>query len=68
MTNKYFKPMSLTWWASVVPLILGVIVASLPLHGFSDLVLTINNLTGNASAGVLINAGLAGIGIRGALN
>jgi hypothetical protein len=64
---KYFKPKSLTWWASACPLVSGLIVASEPLHGLSAIVQTIDNATGGVSPMVLINAGLAGIGLRGAI-
>lgn len=64
---KYFKPTSLTWLASVTPLIAGLVVASEPLHGLADVVATVNNMTGHLSPAVLINAGLAGIGLRGAV-
>lgn len=65
--TKYFKPSSLTWWASLVPLVAGVVVGSEPVHGLGSVVATINNMTGDMSAAVLINLGLAGIGLRGAL-
>lgn len=45
----------------------GVIVATEPLHGFATLALSINEITGHTSPAVLINAGLAGIGVRAAL-
>jgi len=64
---KYFRPNSLTWWASVFPLLAGVVVATEPLHGASALVQTINGLTGGVEAAVLINIGLLGIGVRGAM-
>lgn len=64
---KYVKPDSLTWWASLAPLLAGAIVATEPLHGQSAIVTTINNFTGNMSAAVMINAGLIGIGVRGAI-
>lgn len=64
---KYFKPKSVTWWASVAPLVAGMIVATEPLHGLTAAVDVINAITGNASPAILINAGLAGIGLRGAL-
>lgn len=64
--NKYFKPGSLTWWASVSPLLMGLFIASEPLHGMASAVLSIKNATG-MTAPVLINAGLVGIGIRGAI-
>jgi len=64
---KYFKPKSLTWWASFAPLISGALVASLPLHGLVEIVQTINSITGDLSPAMMINIGLAGIGIRGAI-
>jgi len=64
---KYFKPKSLTWWASFAPLISGALVASLPLHGFVEIVQTINSITGDLNPAMMINIGLAGIGIRGAI-
>ena len=65
--SKYFKPTSLTWWASFVPLLAGVIVATGPIHGLSAIVDTINNFTGHVMPAFLINAGLVGIGLRGAV-
>jgi len=65
---KYIKTKSLTWWSSFVPLILGALVATLPIHGWQPVIDTINALTGGLSASVLINAGLFGIGLRGAIN
>lgn len=64
---KYFKPKSLTFWASFAPLLTGALVASLPLHGLVSIVQTINSITGDIPPAVLINIGLAGIGIRGAI-
>ena len=66
--RKYIKPKSLTWWASVVPLVAGTIVATGPLHGVEEIVQTIDNFTGNMQPALLINMGLAGIGLRGALS
>jgi len=64
---KYIKPTSLTWWASFIPMIAGVFVATLPLHGNASLVAMIDQLTGGVEPTVLINAGLAGIGLRAAV-
>ncbi len=64
--KKYFKPTSLTWWASVAPLLAGVFIATEPMHGMTGAVHSLSNATG-LTAPVLINMGLAGIGIRGAL-
>ena len=64
---KYLKVKSLTWWVSVAPIIAGLIIASEPLHGASSIVQTINSATGDISPAVLINSGLIGIGLRGAI-
>lgn len=66
MLRKYVKPKSLAWWASVCPLCAGVIVATEPLHGGTMYVETVRGLFGNVHPAILINAGLAGIGLRGA--
>jgi len=67
MWQKYVKLHSLTWWASVTPLLCGLVMAFEPLHGMTDLVQSLRNATG-LSAPVLVNMGLAGIGLRGAIN
>jgi hypothetical protein len=66
-TMKYFKPKSVTWWGGVVPLVGGLILATEPLHGWLQLVATIDNMTGGLPAAILINAGMVAIGFRGAL-
>ncbi|WP_372675357.1 hypothetical protein [Aquicoccus sp.] len=67
LEGKYFKPKSLTWWASVTPLAGGLFMAFDPVHGLVEMSQVVRNISGGASAAVLINIGLAGIGIRGAL-
>ena len=67
MFEKYIKPKSLTWWSSFVPLAIGVFVAFAPIHGQTELVAVANSLTGGASPGLLVAAGLGGIGLRGAV-
>lgn len=64
---KYFKPKSVTWWAAFVPLLAGLVVASEPVHGLGAIVQTIDSVTGHVSPAILINAGLVGIGFRGAI-
>jgi|TARA_R110000782_G_scaffold132930_1_gene225110 hypothetical protein len=64
---KYLKFKSLTWWASFMPLIGGVLVASEALHGWSDITATIDAVTGGVSPSLMINAGLLGIGFRAAI-
>jgi len=67
LIQKYFKPKSLTWWASVILLAAGVVLAlsaNIPtLAPVADLILAFYP---GASAGMLINLGLMGIGLRGA--
>lgn len=65
--QKYIKPRSVTWWASVTPLALGLFLAFEPMHGLVQWVEVINRATGGISAAMLINAGLVGIGLRGAI-
>lgn len=66
MEMKYFKPQSLSWWASVVPLVVGLIIATVDLHGMVPLVTSLQLIVGDATPAILINAGLLGIGLRGA--
>lgn len=67
LTEKYYKPKSLTWLASFAMVAAGVLIASEPLHGLTDLVQTLNGMTGGTPPAMLINAGLVGIGLRGAV-
>lgn len=67
MNSKYIRPRSLTWWASIAPLSAGVFKASAPAHGMDMPVEVIDQMTGNMTPAMLINLGLAGIGLRGAL-
>lgn len=64
---KYWKPTSVTWWASVTPLCAGLFLATEPLHGLAAAAQSIEAMVGGTSPALLINAGLAGIGIRGAM-
>lgn len=64
--EKYFKPGSLTWWSSVAPILVGLFMAFEPVHGLTAWTQSLGEIFGNASPAVLINAGLAGIGLRGA--
>ncbi|MCP3947350.1 hypothetical protein [Herbaspirillum sp.] len=64
--DKYFKPRSLTWWTSLAPILVGVFMALEPVHGMTAAVAFLYNATG-VTAPVLINAGLVGIGVRGAM-
>ena len=65
---KYVKPKSLSWWAAFVPLMSGLIVAlSSALPSLAPVVSVIDAASGGMTAPVLINLGLAGIGLRGAM-
>lgn len=66
--SKYVKPKSLTWWASVFPLFAGIALAvASAVPGFEGLVSLINGMFPELSAVALINMGLIGIGLRGAV-
>jgi hypothetical protein len=66
---KYIKLNSVTWWASVAPLSAGLFLAIAPLWAeTAEIVAVVKSLTGSVPPAVLINAGLAGIGIRGAMD
>lgn len=68
MRSKYFKPRSLTWWASVAPLLAGVVLAlSAAFPSLASVSAVINAASGDLPAPVLINMGLIGIGLRGAV-
>lgn len=66
--DKYLQTKSLTWWVSFIPLIAGAILyLSAVFPGMQGVIDAIHVIYPNADAGVLINLGLAGIGIRGAI-
>ena len=66
--GKYIKPKSLTWWASAAPLFAGVALSlSAALPSLEGLATVINAASGDLPAPVLINMGLIGIGLRGAM-
>jgi hypothetical protein len=69
MMQKYFKPKSLTWWASVTPLLVGIVLAlSEAFPSLAGVAAVLNAMTGGIPAAALINAGLVGIGLRGAMD
>lgn len=66
--QKYFKPNSLTWWASFTPFLAGVLLAlSEAIPAMGGIAAVINAASGGIPAAALINAGLVGIGLRGAM-
>jgi hypothetical protein len=62
---KYIKLRSLTWWSGVVPLLAGVFVATVDLHGVQSIVNSINALSGNMQPSAMVVYGLTVIGFRG---
>lgn len=64
---KYIKTKSVSFWAAMVPLASGLFIASLPVHGLTDIATSISNAAG-MSAPALINIGIAGVGFRAAIN
>lgn len=65
---KYFKPKSLTWWGSVVPLLAGLIsAASASVPALEPAKVVIDAASGGLTPAVLINAGLVGIGVRASI-
>lgn len=64
--RKYWKPASLTWLASMTPVLAGLFIAFEPVHHLTDWVAAVSATFGDASPYLLINAGLVGIGLRGA--
>ena len=66
--QKYIRPDSLTWWASITPFMAGIILAgSAAFPALNPVAVVINAASGGLPASVLINAGLVGIGLRGAM-
>lgn len=68
MVKKYIKPRSLSFWAGATPLVSGLIIAAS--HGIPQITpvaAVLQAVFGQIPPGVLINAGLAAIGLRAAL-
>jgi hypothetical protein len=65
--RKYVKPLSLTWLASSLPCAAGLFIAFEPVHHLADWAKAVSLTFGGASPYLLINAGLVGIGLRGAM-
>ena len=67
--TKYFKPRSLTWWASFIPALSGAFqLMSIDIPYITEYARPIiNALYGDIPPSALFNMGLAGIGLRGAM-
>lgn len=66
--DKYIRPTSVSWWAGFIPLCSGVFLSTEVLHELSSLAIVVKEVTGYVSPAVLINSGLAIIGLRAAQN
>ena len=65
---KYVKPKSLSWWASFVPLLGGVVIAlSDVVPSLAPVAQVVRSLAGSMTAAQLVQLGLLGIGLRGAI-
>lgn len=65
---RYVKPNSLSWWASATPLFAGLILAlSAAVPALAPVAAVIDAASGGLPSPVLINLGLVGIGLRGAI-
>ena len=66
---KYVKLNSLTWWAAFVPLVCGLTMSlAEAVPAFDSAATVMRSMYGpEMSPSMLINLGLAGIGIRGAI-
>ena len=68
MATKYFQPTSLTWWSGVAMIAEGLILlAAQIVPSLAPLAAMIRPATGGMGPMILINGGLAAIGIKGAI-
>ena len=66
--REYIKVKSLTFWSGAVPIMTGMFIALDPVHGLVEWTLAVQEITGNVPAYIQINAGLAAIGLRRAMD
>ena len=64
---KYIQPNSVTWWAGVMLLALGLVLGVDDGYDLGRLGVMVRSWTGGMGAGALIFQGLGLIGIRAAL-
>lgn len=67
MKMAYIKLKSLTFWASLVPLMAGLLLATENFHELDQISTTIRLMFGETRPHMLINAGVFGIGLREAV-
>lgn len=65
--KKYFRPKSVTWWASVFPLVMGIVLAVAQAFAWAPVIAIIAVFAPGMGPGTLVNLGLFGIGLRGAV-
>lgn len=67
--KKYIRPKSLTFWAGAVPLIGGLLIAfSKAVPQLAPIADVAEAVFGTGNASVLINGGIAAIGLRAAVS
>ena len=62
---KYFQPYSLTWWTTLIPGVLGILISGEPLHGWADLTQSLVSVTGSIDPQILVATSAAGLGLTG---
>jgi hypothetical protein len=62
---KYFQPFSVTYWSTLIPAIVGILISGEPLTGWVDLSASLAIATGGVDPQILIAGSLAGIGLTG---
>lgn len=65
--KKYVRPKSLTWWVSVFPIFLGLLLAVAQAFAWTPVIALIAGFAPGMGPGTLVNLGLFGIGLRGAI-
>ena len=68
MERKYFKPRSLTWWAGIGLITMGLIVGLGQGFDIGGITAAIEAWTGGIGSAALMAQGAGLIGLRGALN
>ena len=63
----YIKIRSVTFWASMVPLIAGLLLATENFHDMDQISVAVRLMFGETKPHVLINTGVFGIGLRQAV-
>ena len=62
---KYFQPFSVTYWAGLVPGIIGILISGEPLTGWAELTESLVTMTGGLDPQALILGSLGAVGLTG---